>query len=160
MVAMSEHAGAPERSDLVTPYIRNNVPFLATLALLIFLPCAITYFGPSILPSFGDIHWLGIAGGMAVVLVFVADENFVPGKNNLSSGFRRTDHLSHRLVTSPLFILGLVLLVIAPALVTYYGPVVFLSSPDWPWLVLGWIVAVVAAMLMYSAMKSEESRLA
>ena len=160
MVAMSENAAAPERSDLLTPYIRNNFPFLATLALLVLLPGAITYFGPSILPSFGDIHWLGIAWGVAVILVFVADENFVPGKNNLSSGFRHTDHLSHRVVTSPLFILGLVLLVIGPALVTYYGPLLFLSSPDWLWLILGWIVAASAAMLMYSAMKSEESRLA
>ena len=160
MVAMSETAADPESSDLLTPYIRNNVPFLTTLALLVLLPCAVTYFGPSILPSFGDIHWLGIAWGVAVILVFVADENFVPGKNNLSSGFRGTDHLSHRLVRNPLFILGLVLLVLGPPPVTYYGPQVFLSSPDWLWLVLGWIVAAVAAMLMYSAMKSEESRLA
>jgi len=160
MVAMTENAGARERSDLMTPHIRNNFPFLTTLALLILLPCAITYFGPSLLPSFGDFHWMGIAWAVAVILVFVADENFVPGKNNLSSGFRQTDHLSHRLVSNPLFILGLTLLVLGPPPVTYYGPQVFLSSPDWLWLLLGWIVAAVAAMLMYSAIQSEESRLA
>ena len=150
----------PARADLVTPHFHDNRPFQATLAALVLLPGAITYFGPSILTSFGDAHWMGIGWAVAVVLMFVADENFVPGKNNLSSGLRQTDHLSHRLVTNPGFIAGLVLLILAVPPITFYGPVVFGSSPDWLWLILGWVVAAGGVWLMYSAIKREEARLA
>ena len=150
----------PAKPDLLTPYVRNNIPFQVTLALLVLLPGAITYFGPSILTSFGDAHWMGIGWGVAVVLTFIADENFVPGKNNLMSGVLHTDHESHKLVTNPLFILGLLLLILMTPPITFYGPVVFGSSPDWIWLILGWIVAAAGAGLVYSAMKAEEAKLA
>lgn len=155
---MSENVSAPE-PDLLSPYIHNNVPFLTTLTLLILLPGAITYFGPSILTSFGDVHWMGIGIGVGILLMFIADENFVPGKNNLMSGVLHTDHLSHRIVVHPRFPAGLVLLVLAPPPLTFYGPLAFSNGPDWVWLVAGWIVATLGATLMYSAIKSEESRL-
>ncbi|HEV1998193.1 MAG TPA: hypothetical protein VGR61_08705 [Candidatus Dormibacteraeota bacterium] len=155
---MTENA-APGKSDLISPYAQNNVPFLVTLALLILLPGGITYFGPSILTSFGDAHWMGIGWGVGIILTFIADENLVPGKNNLSSGVFHTDHLSHRLVRNPLFLVGLGLLVLVPPPITFYGPVVLASSPDWIWLIAGWIVAALGALLMYSAIKSVEATL-
>jgi hypothetical protein len=157
---MSENAVPPGGADRLTPYLRRNLNFLTTLTLLIFLPGLVTFFGPSIVTGLPDVQWLGIAWGIAVVLTFIADENSVPGKRNLSSGFRHAGHISHNLITNPLFLIGLVLLVLAPPPITYYGPVVFLNSPDWLWLLLGWIVAAVAALLMYSAIKSEEAKLA
>ncbi|HEY8741166.1 MAG TPA: hypothetical protein VIN56_11290 [Candidatus Dormibacteraeota bacterium] len=157
---MSENAVPPGGADLLTPYLRKNYPFLTVLALLIFLPAVITYFGPSVVPSMGDVQWLGIAWGIALILVFIGDENFVPGKRNLSSGFRHAGHISHNLVTNPMFLIGLVLLMLGPPPITYYGPLAFLNSPDWLWLLIGWIAAAIAAFLMYSAIKSEEAKLA
>lgn len=160
MLGMSQDAAAAPKVELLTPYIRGNTPFLVTLALLVLLPGAITYFGPSVLPDFGDVHWMGIGWGLAIILMFVADENFVPGKNNLSSGLRQTDHLSHKLVTSPMFLLGVVLLVLVPAPLTYFGPTVISAIPALLWLVAGWVVAALGAYLAYSAMKTEEAKLA
>jgi hypothetical protein len=149
---------ATANPELLTPHIRNNRPFLGTIVLLVLLPSVVTYFGPSIFPAFGDIHWMGIGWGIAIILMFVADENFVPGKNNLSSGVRQGDHLSHRLVTNPMFLAGLLLLVFLPSPLTYFGPVVITAGPEWIWLLLGWISAALGAYLMYSAMKTEEAR--
>jgi len=157
---MSGNAIPPGGADLLSPYLRKNFAFLTVLALLIFLPGVITYFGPSFVAGTSDFQWLGIAWGSALILMFIADENFVPGKRNLSSGFRHAGHISHNLITNPLFLIGLVLLVLGPPPITYYGPVAFLNSPDWLWLLLGWIVAAVAAFLMYWAIKSEEGKLA
>ena len=75
------------------------------------------------------------------------------------AGFRHPGHISHSLITNPAFLIGLALLVLAPPPITFYGPVVFVSSPDWLWLLLGWIVAGAAAFLMYSAIRSEEAKL-
>lgn len=156
---MSEKAVPPGGSDLLTPYLRKNPIFLIVLTLLIFVPGLITYFGPSFIAGPSDFQWLGISWGIAVVLGLIADETFVPGKRNLSTGFGHTGHISHSLITNPLFLIGLVLLVLAPPPITFYGPTVFLNSPDWLWLLLGWIVAAAAAFLMYSAIKTEEGKL-
>ena len=158
--AMSENAVPPGGANLLTPYLRKNFTFLTVLTLLIFLPGVITYFGPSFVTGPSDLQWLGIAWGIALFLMIIADENFVPGRRNLSSGFRQAGHISHNLITNPLFVIGLVLLVLGPPPITFYGPVVFLNSPDWLWLLLGWIVAAVAAFAMYLAIKSEEAQLA
>jgi O-antigen/teichoic acid export membrane protein len=155
---MSERAVPPGGSDLLTPYLRKNPIFLIVLTLLIFVPGLITYFGPSFVSGPSDLQWLGISWGIAVVLGLIADETFVPGKRNLSSGFGHAGHISHSLITNPLFLIGLALLVLAPPPITFYGPVVFVSSPDWLWLLLGWIVAAAAAFLMYSAIRSEEAQ--
>ena len=157
---MSEKAVPPGGTDLLTPYLRKNFAFLAVLTLLIFVPGLITYFGPSFVTGPSDLQWLGISWGVAVLLALIGDENFVPGKRNLSSGFGHAGHISHSLITNPLFLLGLVLLVLGPPPITFYGPVVLGDSPDWLWLLLGWIVAAVAALLMYSAIRSEEAKLA
>jgi len=157
---MSQSAVPPGGTDLLTPYLRKNLPFLIVLTLLIFLPALIAYFGPSIVPGASDFEWLGITWGIALILTFIADENSVPGKRNLSSGFRHAGHISHSLITNPGFLVGLALLVLGPPPITFYGPVVFLDSPDWLWLLLGWIVAAGAAFLMYSAIRSEEAKLA
>jgi hypothetical protein len=157
---MSEKTVPPGGADLLTPYLRKNFAFLTVLTLLIFLPGVITYFGPSVVTDVSDFEWLGISWGIALILMFIGDENFVPGKRNLSSGFRHPGHISHKLITNPLFLLGLVLLVLGPPPITFYGPVVFLSSPDWLWLLLGWIVAAGASFLMYWAIKGEEAKLA
>ncbi|MGI8608337.1 MAG: hypothetical protein ACR2MY_03790 [Candidatus Dormibacteria bacterium] len=156
---MGEDAVPAGATDLLTPYLRKNSIFLLALTTLIFLPGLITYFGPSAYPAVGDFQWLGIAWGVAVILVLVADEVFVPGKRNLSSGFLHPGHISHSLVTNPMFVVGLLLLVLAPPAVTFYGPVVFSSTPDWPWLLLGWIVAAAAAFAMYTAIRLEERHL-
>jgi len=157
---MSKSAVPPGGTDLLTPYFRKNLPFLTVLSLLIFLPAVVAYLGPSIIPGASDFEWLGIAWGIAVILMLIADENSVPGKRNLSSGFRHAGHISHSLITNPGFLVGLALLVLGPPPITFYGPVVFLDSPDWLWLLLGWIVAAGAAFLMYSAIRSEEAKLA
>ena len=157
---MSERAVPPGGTDLLTPYLRRNFPFLVVLTLLIFLPGVIPYFGPSLVAGPSDLQWLGVSWGVALVLMFIADENSVPGKRNLSSGFGHAGHISHSLVTNPQFLIGLVLLVLGPPPITFYGPVLFANTPDWLWLLLGWIVAAVAAFLMYSAIKSEEAKLA
>ena len=157
---MSENAVPPGGADLLTPYLRKNLALLTLLTLLIFLPGGITYFGPSFVAGASDFQWLGIAWGIALILVFIGDENFVPGKRNLSSGFRHAGHISHNLVTNPMFLIGLVLLMLGPPPITYYGPLAFLNSPDWLWLLIGWIAAAIAAFLMYSAIKSEEAKLA
>ncbi|MDP9325291.1 MAG: hypothetical protein M3O87_01975 [Candidatus Dormibacteraeota bacterium] len=156
---MSDNAVPPGGSDLLTPYLRKNYTFLIVLTLLIVVPGVITYFGPSFAPFLAGFYWLGIAWGFALVLAFLADEVFVPGERNLSTGFGHAGHISHNLITNPLFLLGLVLLVLGPPPITYFGPVVFLSSPDWLWLLLGWIVGAGGAFLMYSAIKSEEAKL-
>ena len=156
---MSERAVPPGGSEPLTPYLRGNAIFLATLTLLIFVPGLITYFGPSIVTDATDFEWLGISWGIAVLLTLIADENSVPGKQNLSSGFRHAGHISHSLITNPRFLVGLLLLVFGPPPITFYGPVVFASSPDWLWLLLGWIVAAGAAFLIYSAIKGEEAKL-
>jgi hypothetical protein len=156
---MRGNAVPPGGSDLLTPYLRKNFVFLTVLTLLIFLPSVITYFGPSFIAGPGDLLWLGIAWGIASILAFIADELFVPGKRNLSSGFRHAGHISHNLITNPQFLIGLVMLVVGPPPISYYGPVVFINSPDWLWLLVGWIVAAVAAFLMYSAIKTEEAKL-
>jgi hypothetical protein len=157
---MSVRAVPPGGTDLLTPYFRKNVPFLIVLTLLIFLPGVVTYFGPSLVAGPSDLQWLGIAWGIALILTFVADENSVPGKRNLSSGFGHAGHISHSLVTNPQFLIGLVLLVLAPPPITFYGPVLLVNSPDWLWLLLGWIVAAVSALVMYSAIRGEEAKLA
>jgi O-antigen/teichoic acid export membrane protein len=157
---MSEKAVPPGEAEPLTPYLRQNFAFLIVLTLLIFLPGVITYFGPSFFAGASDLQWLGIAWGIALILMFIADENSVPGKRNLSSGFRHAGHISHSLITNPIFLIGLLLLVLGPPPITFYGPVAFLDSPDWLWLLLGWIVAAVAAFLMYSAIKGEEAKLA
>jgi O-antigen/teichoic acid export membrane protein len=157
---MSKSAVPPGGTDLLTPYFRKNLPFLTVLSLLIFLPAVVAYLGPSIIPGASDFEWLGIAWGIAVILMLIADENSVPGKRNLSSGFRHAGHISHSLITNPGFLVGLALLVLGPPPITFYGPVAFLKSPDWLWLLLGWIVAAGAAFLMYSAIRSEEAKLA
>jgi hypothetical protein len=159
MSAMSEDAVPPGPATLLTPYLRKNFTFLTVLTLLIFLPGVITYFGPSLVAGIGDIQWLGIAWGIALFLMIIADENFVPGKRNLSSGFRQAGHISHNLITNPRFLVGLVLLLLGPPPITFYGPVAFLNSPDWMWLLIGWGVAAVAAFLMYSAIRGEEAKL-
>jgi O-antigen/teichoic acid export membrane protein len=157
---VSEQGVGPGGVTRLTPFVRNNYPFLVVLALLIFLPGVITYFGPSFVGGVGEFQWLGIAWGIALFLAIIADENFVPGERNLSSGFRRPGHISHSLVSNPMFIAGLLLLVLGPPPITFYGPLVFLDSPDWAWLLLGWVVAAAAAFLAYRAIKSEEDRLA
>ena len=157
---MSEKAVPPGGTDLLTPYLRKNVAFLTVLTLLIFLPGVITYFGPSLVAGVGDLQWLGIAWGIALVLMFIADENSVPGKRNLSTGFGHAGHISHNLITNPMFLIGLVLLVLGPPPITFYGPVLFVNSPDWLWLLLGWIAAAIGALLMYSAIRGEEAKLA
>src|ERR1700730_13331666 len=151
---MTENAVPPGGADRLTPYLPRNLNFLTPLTLLIFLPGLVTFFGPSIVSGLPDVQWLGIAWGIAVVLTFIADENSVPGNKTPSPGFRPAGHISHNPIPNPQFLIGLVLLVLAPSPITYYGPVVFLNSPDWLWLLLGWIVAAVAALLMYSAIKS------
>jgi hypothetical protein len=157
---MSVKAVPPGGSDLLTPYFRRNLLFLATLTLLIFVPGVITYFGPSLVAGPSDLQWLGIAWGVAMVLMFIADENSVPGKRNLSTGFGHPGHISHNLITNPAFLIGLVLLVLGPPPITFYGPVVFANTPDWLWLLLGWILAALGAFLMYSAIRGEEAKLA
>jgi len=157
---MSDKVVPAGGADPLTPHLRRNFAFLIVLTLLIFLPGVITYFGPSLFAGASDLQWLGIAWGIALILMFIADENSVPGKRNLSSGFRHPGHISHNLITNPIFVIGLVLLVLGPPPITFYGPVAFLDSPDWLWLLLGWIVAAVAAFLMYSAIRSEEAKLA
>ena len=157
---MSERAVPPGGTDLLTPYLRRNFPFLVVLTLLIFLPGVITYFGPSLVAGPSDLQWLGVSWGVALVLMFIADENAVPGNRNLSSGFGHAGHISHSLVTNPQFLIGLVLLVLGPPPITFYCPVLFANTPDWLWLLVGWIVSAVAAFLMYSAIKREEAKLA
>jgi hypothetical protein len=157
---MSENAVPPAGAELLTPYLRRNFPFLGVLTLLVVLPGVVTYFGPSSVGGVTEFEWLGISWAIALILILVADEVFVPGKDNLSSGFRRPGHVSHRLVTNPRFLVGLVLLGVAPPPITYYGPVAFGSTPDWLWLILGWVVAAGAAFVMYTAMKGEEAKLA
>jgi hypothetical protein len=159
MSQMSDSAVPGVGREALTPYLRNNIPFLLTLALLILVPGPVAYFGPTVYSGIGDLQWLGIAWGVALILVFIADENFVPGKQNLSTGFRHPGHIAHSLITNPRFPLGLVLLMIVPPLLSYYGPVAFLSSPDWLWLLLGWVVAAGSAFLMYTAIRSEEAKL-
>jgi hypothetical protein len=156
---MSDKAVPAGGSDLLTPYLRKNPTFLIVLTLLIFAPGLLTFFGPSLVAGPSDLQWLGISWGIAVALGLIADEVFVPGKRNLSSGFGHAGHISHSLITNLRFDVGLVLLVLAPPPITFYGPVVFLDTPDWLWLLLGWIVAAAAAFLMYSAIKSEEAKL-
>jgi hypothetical protein len=156
---MSERTAPPGATDHLTPYLRKNFLFLATLTLLIILPGVITYVGPTLVTGPSDLQWLGASWGVALLLTLIADENSVPGKRNLSSGFRHPGHISHSLITNPMFLVGLVLLVLAPPPITFYGPVVFADSPDWLWLLIGWIVAAVAAFLMYSAIRSEEAKL-
>jgi hypothetical protein len=156
---MSEKAVPPGGSDLLTPYLRRNFAFLVVLTLLIFVPGLLTYFGPAFVTGPSDLQWLGIAWGSALILVLIGDELFVPGKRNLSTGFGHPGHISHKLITNPLFMIGLVLLVLAPPPITFYGPDVFTSSPNWLWLLLGWIVAALAAFLMLSAIRSEEAKL-
>lgn len=156
---MSQDSVPTGGANLLTPHLRKNFAFLTALTLLILLPGVITYFGPSLVTGIGEFQWLGIAWGIALVLMIVADENFVPGKRNLSSGFGHADHISHHVLTNPRFLVGLVLLWLGPPPITYYGPVAFLNSPDWLWLLVGWIVAAAASLLIYSAIKSEEARL-
>jgi hypothetical protein len=156
---MSVNAVPPGGSDLLTPYLRKNYTFLVVLVLLIAVPGVITYFGPPLLPGLAGFYWLGIAYGFALVLGFIADEVFVPGERNLSTGFGHAGHISHNLITNPLFLVGLVLILFAPPPITYFGPVIFLNSPDWLWLVLGWVVAAAAAVMMYLAIKGEEAKI-
>lgn len=155
---MGENAVPAAGAELLTPYLRRNFSFLGVLAMLILLPGVITYFGPSTIGGVTEVEWLGISWAVALILLFIADEIFVPGKDNLSSGFRHPGHISHALVTNPLFLVGIILLWLAPSPITYYGPVVFGSSPDWLWLVLGWVVAGGAAFLMYTAIRGEEAK--
>jgi hypothetical protein len=157
---MSERAAPPGGTDLLTPYLRKNFAFLAVLTLVIFVPGLITYFGPIFIGGLGDLQWLGIAWAAALILVIISDELFVPGKRHLSTGFGHAGHISHNLITNPLFMIGLVLLVFAPPPITYFGPVMFASSPDWLWLLVGWIVATAAAFMMYAAIRGEEAKLA
>jgi hypothetical protein len=155
---VNDNAAPSQHTELLTPYLRGNLLFMAVLALLVFVPGLLTFFGPTVLDSVGDVQWMGIGWGIAIILVFIADEVFVPGKENLSTGFRKPGDISHDLVTNPVFILAVILLVLAPPPITYFGPVIFGSSPDWLWLVIGWIVAIGAAFLGYRTMKSEEAR--
>ena len=157
---MGDDAVPAPGTGRLTPYARGNVPLLTVLAVLLVLPGVVTYFGPSTVGGVTEVEWLGISWALALILLLVADEVFVPGKDNFSTGFRRPGHMSHRVVRNPLFLVGVAVLWLAPSLVTYYGPVAVANSPDWIWLVLGWAVAAAAATLIYTAIRSEEAGLA
>ena len=146
------------QSDRVSQFLNGNWLFDVVLALLILVPATVDFFGPPILTELSDLNWLGIAAGTSIVLLFVADEVFIRGGRNMSTGFTQKGTIANRLLTNPMFIVAVLVLVFGPPLATYYGPVVFASLPDWPWLLVAWAVGAGAAWTAYRVLLAEEAR--
>jgi len=73
-------------------------------------------------------------------------------------GPSRTKHLFHRLIKDPVFLITLLVVVLAPPAISYFGPPILPDSPDWVWLIGALVVALLAAYTGYRALTKEEEK--
>ena len=52
----------------------------------------------------------------------------------------------------------LAVLLFAPQPIAFYGPQVVGSSPDWLWLIIAWVVALLATLVAFRVISNEENR--
>lgn len=140
-----------------TDNLKGNTNFMVSMGLLVLAPPAIAYFGPVVLGNLSDIQWLGITAGVAVLLLFLADETFVPGGRNLSTGVTQPGEFAHRLLTNPLFDLLVAVIAVGPAATAFFAPDVIPGPPAWIWLVAGWIMGALATWGAYRTLVSIQS---
>lgn len=142
--------------EKLTPYLHSNWVFMLVLAALILVPPSIAFFAPPSIVGLGDFIWLSAAWLAATILLFIGDETFVPGKNNLSTGATHKASLSHRLISNPIFVGSVAVLVFAPAPLAFYGPAIVKAGADWLWLVAAYLLAIAAVATMYLTIRMVE----
>lgn len=162
---MSESPASPasssgQGSDSLSDHIKGNYLFYLVLLLIILAPPAAVYFGPIAVSGFPYWTWVGVAWGVALALLLWGDEVAVRGEANLSSGMTQPGRTSYRLFRNPMFLLTVAGMLFLPTLVAYYGPPLFLSTPDWLWIAVAWVVAALAAWLAYATIVAEDKKAA
>ena len=136
--------------------LRRNPVFLGALAVLIVVPALVVFYLPSVITNIPD--WMLLLAGWlgGLICLIVADEVWVHEERKVI-GASHTAHVSHRLVRDPLFLAALVVLVFGPAPIAFYGPQAVASSPDWLWLIVAWVVALLATMVAFWIIGSQET---
>ncbi|MEA2645981.1 MAG: hypothetical protein QOE92_1064 [Chloroflexota bacterium] len=147
----------PGPAPKLTDHLRNNWNFRLVLVAMILVPPSVAFFLPPTIVGLGDFIWLSGAWLVAAVLLYLGDETFVPGKDNLSTGGGHKGSVPYRVLTNPLFLLSVAVLVFAPAPLAFYGPAIIAGSPDWVWLVASYVLAVATVFVMYRTIVSIEN---
>jgi protein-S-isoprenylcysteine O-methyltransferase Ste14 len=144
----------PTHPGHVPHHLRRHPAFLASLAALIVVPPLFAFYLPGVvnLPDW----MLLLAGWLAALLAILAIDEIWVREERKVMGALPQHHISHRLTRDPMFLAAIAVLVFAPPPIAFYLPQV--GGADWIWLLVAWIVAVVAAAVAYAAVSREEQK--
>ncbi len=125
--------------------------------MLIVVPALVVFYLPSVFNGLPD--WMLLLAGWlgALICLIIGDEVWIHEEKKVI-GAAHTAHVSHRLVRNGLFLVALAVLLFAPQPIAFYGPQVVGSSPDWLWLIIAWVVALLATLVAFRVISNEENR--